>query len=132
MAYMSQEKKALIAADLKKVMPQGWKYSLGVDHHSTIVLTISEAPVDLIAEWNRVTKERRDERFYQPAKDYIQVNPYHFENAFEGERLEQMKRIKEALNQGNHDRSDVQTDYFDVGWYVSINFGRWNKPFKTV
>lgn len=30
MAYMDQEKKAKIAAALKKVMPKDWKYSLSV------------------------------------------------------------------------------------------------------
>lgn len=29
----------------------------------------------------------------------------------------------------NHNRSDSQTDYFDVGHYTSINLGSWNKPF---
>jgi hypothetical protein len=31
---------------------------------------------------------------------------------------------------GNHDRSDSMTDYFDVGWYISINVGKWNKPYE--
>ena len=34
-----------------------------------------------------------------------------------------------ALNIDNHNRSDSQTDYFDVGHYTSINLGSWNKPF---
>jgi len=21
------------------------------------------------------------------------------------------------------------TDYFDVGWYISVNLGRWDKPY---
>ena len=29
----------------------------------------------------------------------------------------------------NHDNSDIQTDYFDVGWYVDVNAGIWNKPY---
>jgi hypothetical protein len=33
------------------------------------------------------------------------------------------------MNQGNWNRSDVQTDYFDVGWYCDINVGSWNKPY---
>jgi phenolic acid decarboxylase len=51
MAYVNQEKKAKI---LKKVMPKGWKYSLAVRNHSTIVCTIKSAPVDLnIGKWNK-------------------------------------------------------------------------------
>ena len=133
MAYMSQEKKKEIAANLKKVMPHGWKYSLGVNHHSTIVLTISEAPIDLIAEFNDVCRRNFNNRGndFQPARESIQINEFYLDRQFEGKRLEQMQAIKAVLNTGNHDRSDSQTDYFDVGWYVSINFGRWNKPFKV-
>jgi hypothetical protein len=30
---------------------------------------------------------------------------------------------------GNHNRSDIMSDYHDVGWYVDINIGQWNKPY---
>ena len=36
-----------------------------------------------------------------------------------------------AMNIGNHDNSDLQTDYYDVGWYVNLQFGRWNKPYNV-
>jgi hypothetical protein len=52
MAYMNQEKKAVIAAALKAVMPADWKYGLTVQNGMTIVLTIKSAPVDLIAMIN--------------------------------------------------------------------------------
>jgi hypothetical protein len=132
MAFMNQERKAQIAADLKKVMPKGWKYTLSVRHHSTIVLTISEAPIDLLGIRNkRVAEswERRGDK-YTP-ETYAQVNEYHLQNEFEGELLATFQRIKAALNIGNHDRSDAMTDYFDVGWYVDIKLGRWDKPFKV-
>jgi hypothetical protein len=32
---------------------------------------------------------------------------------------------------GNHDRSDIQSDYFDVGWYVDVNIGSWNRPYEV-
>jgi hypothetical protein len=28
--------------------------------------------------------------------------------------------LRDAMNSGNHDNSDIMSDYFDVGWYVSI------------
>jgi hypothetical protein len=31
--------------------------------------------------------------------------------------------------EGNHDNSDIQSDYFDVGWYVEVNIGKWNKAY---
>jgi len=62
MAYVDQSKKALIAAALKPVMPVGWKWSLAVQNHSTIVLTIASAPINLLAEVLRVVNERAERR----------------------------------------------------------------------
>lgn len=131
MAYMSQEKKKTIAENLKKVMPKGWKYSLAVRHHSTLVLTISECPIDLIAEYTARAKSRKPDTYWTGDEKHITVNPYWIDDQFEGTRLEQMKSIFAVMNDGNHDRSDIQSDYFDVGWYSEICFGRWNRPFKV-
>ena len=131
MAYMNQEKKAVIDSKLKAVMPKGWKYSLSVSNHSTINLTIVSAPVDLIAEINwskKVFAERRGEEAYT-VKGYTDVNHYYLENAF-CDSLATFRAIKDAMNTGNHDRSDSQSDYFDVGHYISISIGRaWDKPY---
>ena len=33
----------------------------------------------------------------------------------------------------NFDKSDIQTDYFNVGYYVHMEVGTWEKPFiKTL
>jgi hypothetical protein len=110
MAFMNQERKKLLAAEVAKVVPAGWKYSLSVRNNSTIVMTISEAPLRLL----------RNEKSES-------INPYYVEKYYgEGHPL---VAIVAALNVGNHNRSDVQSDYFDVGWYVDVNLGRWDKPF---
>lgn len=122
MAYMNQEKKAKIAEALKKVMPRGWKYTLRVRDHSTIVCTIRQAPVDLMAAVARNEYNRDDA--------YFTVNTYHVRNYFADECVaDVMERIVAALNTGNWDRSDTQTDYFDVGHYVDLRIGTWDKPF---
>ena len=134
MAYMNQERKAMIAAELKKVIPREWKWSLAVHHHSTIILTISEAPVDLLGEYNRhcaASWDRHNMAGYTPS-DYAQLNEYHLDNQFSGDLLKTFEAIKTAMNVGNHNRSDIMTDYFDVGWYVSICLGHWDKPFRYV
>jgi hypothetical protein len=133
MAFVNQERKAILAAEVKKVMPKDWKYSLSVRHHSTIVLTISAAPVDLMAEYNRHVSEswKRRGDTYQPSS-YAQVNEYHLDGCFSGDLLKTFTAIRDALNVGNHDRSDIQSDYFDVGWYVDICIGKWDKPFQVI
>lgn len=125
MAYMNQEKKAKIAARLKKVMPKGWKYSLAVRNHSSIVLTIKSAPVDLLEGYRKNLGDRMN------GVNYMQVNHYHLYHGFEGKLLKKMEEIVMVLNTDNYDNSDIQTDYFDVGHYVDVNIGRWNKPFEV-
>lgn len=134
MAFMNQERKAKLAANLKKVVPAGWKYSLAVDNYSTIVMTIKSAPVDLLKAMS--DRYAQQPKYYNSSRgtevrDYASVNQYWLADQFEGELLEIFKNINAALNDGNHDRSDIMTDYFDVGWYVNINIGKWNKPFEV-
>lgn len=111
MAYMNQEKKAAIAEAVAMFVPDGWKYSLAVRNHSTIVMTITSAPINLTE------------------KGYVQVNRYQPDYHFQGDTLAIIREIISALNTGNWDRSDSQTDYFDVGHYIDLEIGRWNKPF---
>ena len=40
-----------------------------------------------------------------------------------------MREVFAAMNEGNHDNSDIQSDYFNVGWYVAVNVGYWNKDY---
>lgn len=131
MAYMSQEKKTQIAAALKKVIPADWKWSLAVQHHSTICLTISGAPVDLVANY---ANHGMDEPHRSSAlrKGHVDVNPFWWKDHFSPEMADVFKPVFDALNQGNHDRSDPMTDYYDVGHYVKVSLGRWNKPFALL
>ena len=131
MAYMSQEKKAKIAASLKAVMPKGWKYSLSVRNHSTLVLKISAAPVDLCEEVYQFQKADPYRTASCPVekRDHLSVNEYYLERQF-SDSLPVFKKIIAAMNDGNHDNSDIQSDYFDVGFYTDIKIGTWDKPFK--
>ena len=124
MAYVDQAKKQKIAATLKLVVPAGWKYSLAVNNHSTIVMTIASAPFDLIGAF------APSEYFDPTTATHTDVNPYHVRAHVADECVADVfEKILEALNTGNHDNSDLMTDYFDVGHYVTLQLGRWNKPF---
>lgn len=61
----------------------------------------------------------------------IVVSEHYLDKIYTGELLETWGKIVIVLNLNNHDRSDVMTDYFDIGHYVSIRIGKWNKPFIT-
>jgi hypothetical protein len=34
------------------------------------------------------------------------------------------------INKRNWDKSDIQTDYFDVGFYLTLSQGKWDKNFE--
>lgn len=133
MAYMDQEKKAEIKKLLKQAIPARWKWTLGVRHYSTIVLTISTAPVDLLTKYiERESAVSDDIRRETEASRYIDVNPYYWREHFTGDLLVTFGAIFAALNLNNHDNSDIQTDYFDVGHYVNVKIGKWDKPFQVL
>ena len=62
----------------------------------------------------------------------MRINDYHYETQFSGKALELLKKIIPTMNGGNHDRSDIQSDYFDVGWYVDVSIGEFKKPYQVV
>ena len=62
----------------------------------------------------------------------LDVNPYHYKDHFSGRALKFLQEVMPIMNDGNWDKSDIQTDYFNVGWYVDVNIGRWNKPYALV
>lgn len=134
MAFMSQEKKKQIAAALKIAMKgTGVKYSLAVNHYSTLVMNIKSGPVDFIANAQEVADSKPRGMFAgnlgRPKS--IQVNTYWYKEHFTGQALAILEKAIPVLNTGNHDRSDIQSDYFDVGWYVNVNIGQWNKPYEV-
>jgi hypothetical protein len=121
MAYMNQEKKATIAPQVKAILKKyNVKASLAVRNHSTLVLNVKQGPIDFINDFGNSE---------DAAKFGIQVNPYWYQEHFVGKSREFLTEVITAMNVGNHDRSDIQSDYFDVGWYVDVNIGRWNKPY---
>jgi len=134
MAYVSQELKAKLAQKIKAICKKyKVKASLAVRHHSTLVLNIKEGNIDFIGNYNQTISDRdpTGKRQINPAEKSIQVNPYWYHEHFSGTAKKFLEEVIPAMNNGNHDRSDIQTDYFDVGWYVDVNIGQWNKPYTV-
>jgi len=135
MAYMDQTKKAKIAPKVKAILKKyGVKGTLAVRNHSTLCLNLKSGKIDFIANSNRVCSAD----YYQVAQGfrpntgkYCQVNPYHFKSHYDGKALAFLTEVLSAMNEGNYDNSDIQTDYFSVGWYVDVNIGKWNKPYEV-
>ena len=134
MAFMDQRQKAFLAPAIKAVLKKyGMKATIGVRNHSTLVVNVSQGPLDIIGNMYEIAMTKPD-TFYArdktPKPLYLQVNPYWISENYSGKVREFVQALKDAMDVGNHDRSDIQTDYFDVGWYIDINVGKWNKPYQ--
>ena len=133
MAYMNQDRKANLASGIKEILKRyGVKGTLSTDRYSH-TLNIKSSTLDFIGNMNETTKNTpyyRELRLDADVRDYVQINTYHYRSQFSNKVIIKFfDEITRAMNIGNHDNSDIQTDYFDVGWYVNINVGKWNKPY---
>ena len=135
MAYVSQELKSKLSPAIKAVCKKyGIKASIAVRNHMTLCLNIKSGAIDFIGNSNRVCGAD----FYQVARGfkpnttgYDQVNPYHFQSHYDGDAKAFLSEVLAVMNDGNWDKSDIQSDYFNVGWYVDVNIGSWNKPYTV-
>ncbi len=115
MAYVSQELKKELAPKIKEILKKfKMKGSISVRHHSTLVVTIKSGVLDLLDDTN---------------DSYSSVNVYHIDSHFKNENKKFLSELLEAMMIGNHNRSDIMSDYFDVGWYTDIEIGKWDKPY---
>lgn len=130
MAYVSQDLKAKLAPAIKTVCKKyGVKASLAVRHHRTLVLNIKSGKIDLINNYLDTVGRNEHNLKWVGEKGNIDVNTYHYRDHFSGEAKDFLHEVIVAMNAGNHDNSDIQTDYFDVGWYIDVNIGKWDKPY---
>ena len=137
MAYFNQERKQQKSPAIKAILKKyGVKGSLAVRNHSTFVLNIKSGSIDFIENYIKTDANKHyGNKMSQDQIDYIRnnkaldVNPYWYQEHYTGKALSFLKEVFKAMNAGNHDNSDIQTDYFDVGWYVDVNIGQWNKPY---
>lgn len=121
MAYVSKELKAKLAPNIKAICKKyGVKATIAVRNHSTLVLNIKSAKLDMIGE---CVGEKRNSR-------YIQVNPYWVESNYVGKTKDFLVEVIAAMKGDDYfDNSDSQTDYFEVSHYIEINIGKFDKEF---
>ena len=138
MAYISQDRKKIIAKNVKAVCKSygfgGRDVTVAVDNHSTLVVNLWNGPLDFIGDinaYNRAIAQRRGEQVRSTTGNY-QVNPYWCEEhavdpvikRFFGDLLAAIKST------GYYNNSNSQIDYFDHDFYIDINVGKWDKPYN--
>jgi KaiC/GvpD/RAD55 family RecA-like ATPase len=117
MAYISTEEVKVIREELKKNFPSrlGWKLSVVRRDYLSLSISIINAPIELRNDQNNA---------------YESVNQYWLESRQNKSSILVLKKILEIANKNNYDRSDVQSDYFDVGYYLNLSIGHFGKPFN--
>ena len=117
MAYVSQEMKKELAVGIKKVLKKyGCKGNIGVKNHMSLYVDVMEGPIDFD---------------FSHGEGYSQVNTYWIDDHYDGIAKDFLNDLKSAMK-GNkwYDNSNAQIDYFDTAYYIDINIGKWNKPYK--
>ena len=79
-----------------------------------------------------------------PMRGYAQLNQYQFRDKYmkddyinNGQYLTEdawncMAYADKVASKDNWNKSDIQTDYFDVNYYLMLTIGHWDKPFVRV
>ena len=112
MAYLSSEDTKKIRTALKTNFKQ-FKFSVTNSHHTGVNISILSGPKDFGAS---------------SYDGYLQLNEYHPLNHTDGKLFQKMIRTVDKVV-ANHDNSEPQYDYFDVGYYTHWSAGKWNRRF---
>jgi hypothetical protein len=114
----------------KVLKPRGFKYSLRVRNNSAIHCTIQSGPIDFIANFKAATGDLF-KKLNGKDPDFLPINLYWINEHFSGEAAEILKQTGEALRSaGYYDNSNAQIDYFETAYYMHLNVGAWDKPYK--
>ncbi len=131
MAYVSKEKKAKIVAAVKAAMPKSWKATFAVRNGSGIVMTIKSTPFTLENLFGKEACEAMSEYHYiDGVLGHVDVNHRYLDRHIKNkDALEVLEKVVKALDTDNYNNSDIMTDYFDVGHYIELQFGSYDKAY---
>ena len=138
MAYISAEDVKHIRNELKKELPQ-YKFSVVRDHHSSVSIALMKGPAFKDHEYfDRYAQETKVGNLSDG--EHHQINQFHLESFYGKENAKILGKVSEiahtapglAGGKEYYNNNDIQSDYFDVAYYVSISVGKWNKEYEIV
>ena len=136
MAYINAEDVNHIRVALKKEFPQ-YKFSVTRDHHLGVNINFMKGPRFAEYEYfDRYSGEMKKDNL----DGHHQINHFHLESFYGKENAEILGKVSEiahtapglAGGKKYYNNNDIQSDYFDVAYYVSISVGKWNKEYEIV
>ena len=114
MPYISKENVKAKRNALKKEFPNV-KFSVIREHSSVIKVSIMTSP-------------------YKVEGDYVSINKFHIEGRYKHNisLRDFLLKVYEIINESNEIES-VDGDYGNIpAFYVSMSFGKWDKPYKQI
>ena len=135
MAYINAEDVNHIRVALKKEFPQ-YKFSVTRDHHLGVNINFMKGPRFAEYEYfDRYSGEMKKDNL----DGHHQINHFHLESFYGKENAEILGKVSEiahtapglAGGKKYYNNNDIQSDYFDVAYYVSISVGKWNKEYES-
>ena len=140
MAYITQEMKKELAPAIKSVLKKfGVKGTISINHNTSLNVNIKEGIVDFIGIFNADVKalvDRGDISGFgrQINEGYYQENPYRVYEPYDRELTSVEKFVNELqiAMRGTmyYNNDDIMTDYFDSAYFMGINIGKYDKPYK--
>jgi len=136
MAYINQDMKKKLAPGIREVLKKyGVSGTISINDHRTLTVTLKKGRLDIIGDANK--NARPDWTGLAPRKieNHFDVNVFYIKDNFDGEVRDFLLELHRAMNASkdesviNWDNSDIQTDYFDIGWHTSIKVGTYTKPY---
>lgn len=136
MTYISKEQQKEKLVKLKPLFKKyGLRATLARSNASKITLNIWKGSIDFMGQYNNYRINNKDrycdnsnvENFLN-YKTFTITDNCTFKE-FSGEALEFLIEANKILQQDNYDRSDMMTDYFDIGFFVNISIGNYEKDY---
>jgi len=119
MAYINAKHVSQIRNSLKNEFPN-FKFSVRKDQFSEIIVTIKKGNVDFSDILNE--------------NNTIDINVYHLRNYKNHEAL--LQKIINVIKTGSdnkwYDKSDMQSDYFNIAFYITLKIGDYDHPYQMI
>jgi uncharacterized protein (DUF1697 family) len=114
MAYITSEEAKEIRENVKKAFPSkdGYKFSITVKNYSSLNVVILQSPFEF-------ENNRKDGYSIRGGRSGENTK----------EEIEFIEKLNSILNKNNYDNSNSMIDYFDVGYYVFVTLGKYNKEY---
>ena len=134
MAYIDTKDVKAIREALKAEFGKDFKFSVTREHFSSVRISVMSG-VENFYDGSMDTTDKYNGRVSE-FDGYEQINHYH--THFYGKHEALFTKISEiahtapglAGGQKYFCEDDAMTDYFSRAYYVSINVGKWDKPYE--